>query len=373
MRNTFMDAPEQFSTGTMFIKSKSEGATPTSSSRGNDIEIFEAKICRTPSAWDDAEGDVYQSLHYPEPKTSPNTDVLIDIETKDPMVATRTAFSDIVTPVFPPLKQSYSEGKLGPMLASEGEKVMPKRNPRGDTNAIPENNRNQNTWSDFEEDVHQSFDHMDLETGSKTDVLSHIGNGYPLVTVRNTFIEIMSPVPALKRCQSEGDLDTSLPPLCFKEYITCDTPSVSDDVDRSITDTDALPEAYTPHGIEHEKNPFDGGAFRVPSIVEDIEQFPNYNQAWVCCIVGYPILNVVLLDSVMNDAGSSDEVPHRWCVSARDDSGANDASDELTKRVDHTDSCAGSCTVCYWHTKHNSCRWGDKCKFCHKCTRVHRM
>ena len=33
----------------------------------------------------------------------------------------------------------------------------------------------------------------------------------------------------------------------------------------------------------------------------------------------------------------------------------------------HQITCDGTCTGCYWHTKNNSCHWGDKCKFCHRC------
>ena len=35
-------------------------------------------------------------------------------------------------------------------------------------------------------------------------------------------------------------------------------------------------------------------------------------------------------------------------------------------------TCDGTCTGCYWHTKSNSCRWGDDCKFCHQCKWVRR-
>ena len=38
----------------------------------------------------------------------------------------------------------------------------------------------------------------------------------------------------------------------------------------------------------------------------------------------------------------------------------------------HQTTCDGTCTGCYWHTKNNSCRWGDECKFCHQCDWVRR-
>ena len=38
----------------------------------------------------------------------------------------------------------------------------------------------------------------------------------------------------------------------------------------------------------------------------------------------------------------------------------------------HQTTCSSTCTGCYWHTKNNSCRWGDECKFCHRCDWVRR-
>ncbi len=141
-------------------------------------------------------------------------------------------------------------------------------------------------------------------------------NGYP---VRNTFIDFQKLVitGARKRAQSESDLMAVLE---------------------------------------------DEGGRHNPSIWGDDEQWMGINESMhfndFNLGVDYGALFIYAFDRDSPDFAANDS-------SARSEAHAMEC--EV-----HQTTCDGTCTGCYWHTKNNSCRWGDECKFCHRCEWVRR-